>query len=365
MEPRRTSSVYSDTFELDDLLLRLTKQAEEQQDMVIDVLRQEAMALYRELRAMWQLREVIAGFAAKARRFNGLICIYPARMLQPVSDMRMHNSTSLEKTEVAGDERSPGLVTMKDGDYFPPKHDNNEQFKNYAVSRYDQMVLENDKEIDWWWSLLAKIFSWLLLAGYIVFSSTFAPTLADSLIGFLSTILNIHTVHGGQWSATSIATTSVTGVASRLMRVNAAEAKLPAQDCAQAEPPTHEHAQAESPTHEHAQAEPLAQKCARAQKGMRGFLRKQRRTRGSLLEQVLRVTCMERPMSESLPPGFVTTASRNSVHCAAAVVFHIRPLSSFNAAVRKWAQRETLNVLLSATFFPATRDIHSLAEFMS
>ncbi|KAK1656641.1 hypothetical protein BDP55DRAFT_568930 [Colletotrichum godetiae] len=63
---------------------------------------------------------------------------------------------------------------MKDGDYFPAKHDNNEQFKNYAVSRYDQMVLENDKEIDWWWSLLAKIFSWLLLAGYIVFSSTFA-----------------------------------------------------------------------------------------------------------------------------------------------------------------------------------------------
>nr|XP_036584424.1 PHO85 cyclin-1 [Colletotrichum truncatum]KAF6793942.1 PHO85 cyclin-1 [Colletotrichum truncatum] len=36
------------------------------------------------------------------------------------------------------------------------------------------MVLENDKAIDWWWSLLAKIFSWLLLAGYIVFPSTFA-----------------------------------------------------------------------------------------------------------------------------------------------------------------------------------------------
>ncbi|KAL0929582.1 PHO85 cyclin-1 [Colletotrichum truncatum] len=36
------------------------------------------------------------------------------------------------------------------------------------------MVLENDKDIDWWWSLLAKIFSWLLLAGYIVFPSTFA-----------------------------------------------------------------------------------------------------------------------------------------------------------------------------------------------
>ncbi|KAK1656990.1 hypothetical protein BDP55DRAFT_735271 [Colletotrichum godetiae] len=181
MEPRRTSSVYSDTFELDDLLLRLTKQAEEQQDMVIDVLRQEAMALYRELRAMWQLREVIAGFAAKARRFNGLICIYPARMLQPVSDMRMHNSTSLPGArgqslfEVTGFfAHVSELVTMKDCDYFPPKNDNNEQFENYAVSRYDQMVLENDKEIDWWWSLLAKIFSWLLLAGYIVFSSTFA-----------------------------------------------------------------------------------------------------------------------------------------------------------------------------------------------
>ncbi|UQC75185.1 uncharacterized protein CLUP02_01838 [Colletotrichum lupini] len=62
MEPRRTSSVYSDTFELDDLLLRLTKQAEEEQDMVIDILWQEAMALYCELRTTRQLRGVIVGF---------------------------------------------------------------------------------------------------------------------------------------------------------------------------------------------------------------------------------------------------------------------------------------------------------------
>ncbi|KAH9231817.1 hypothetical protein K456DRAFT_38016 [Colletotrichum gloeosporioides 23] len=53
-------------------------------------------------------------------------------------------------------------------------HDNDEQVKTYAISRHDQMVLENDREIDWWWSLLAKVFSWLLLAGYIVFPSTFA-----------------------------------------------------------------------------------------------------------------------------------------------------------------------------------------------
>ncbi|KAK1487650.1 hypothetical protein CABS01_17167 [Colletotrichum abscissum] len=161
---------------------------------------------------------------------------------------------------------------MKDDDATSPGYDSEENFKTYAVSRYDQMLLENDKEIDWWWSLLAKIFSWLLLAGYIVFPSTFAslkrsqvlesmgkvgqtvsywvndclialasvlsgvasiglawlwfkwranyvwvhqhiiiPTLVNSLIGFLSTILNIYTVHGGQWSATSIATTTVTG----------------------------------------------------------------------------------------------------------------------------------------------------------
>ncbi|KAF4475617.1 hypothetical protein CGGC5_v005805 [Colletotrichum fructicola Nara gc5] len=190
MEPRRTSSVYSDTFELDDLLTRLTRQAEEQHYAAISLLQEENTALH------------------------------------------------------LGDHEI----------------------------RYDQMVLENDREIDWWWSLLAKVFSWLLLAGYIVFPSTFAslrrsqvledmgsvgqavsdwvndclialasvlsgvasiglawlwfrwranyvwvhqhiviPTLANSLIGFLSTILNIYTVHGGQWSATSIATTTVTG----------------------------------------------------------------------------------------------------------------------------------------------------------
>ncbi|KAK2765843.1 hypothetical protein CKAH01_15523 [Colletotrichum kahawae] len=160
---------------------------------------------------------------------------------------------------------------MKDDKTLPPRYDDDKEVKMYAVSRYDQMVLQNDKEIDWWWSLLAKVFSWLLLAGYIVFPFTFAslrrsqvlesmgkvgqtvsywvndclialvsvlsgvasiglawlwfkwrrnyvwvhlhiivPTLVNSLIGFLSTILNIYTVHGGQWSATSIATTTVT-----------------------------------------------------------------------------------------------------------------------------------------------------------
>ncbi|GKT88620.1 PHO85 cyclin-1 [Colletotrichum tofieldiae] len=133
------------------------------------------------------------------------------------------------------------------------------------------MVLENDKDIDWWWSLLAKVFSWLLLAGYIVFPSTFAslrrsralesmgvvgyivsrglndflislasilsgsasiglawlwfkwrtnyiwvnqqiiiPTLVNSLMGFFSTLLNLYTVHGGEWSTTAIVTATVT-----------------------------------------------------------------------------------------------------------------------------------------------------------
>ncbi|KXH60461.1 hypothetical protein CNYM01_14359 [Colletotrichum nymphaeae SA-01] len=61
MEPRRTSSVYSDTFELDDLLLRLTKQADEQHDMVSDILQQENNALYRKLRAARQLWRFIVG----------------------------------------------------------------------------------------------------------------------------------------------------------------------------------------------------------------------------------------------------------------------------------------------------------------
>ncbi|KAL4403352.1 hypothetical protein CABS03_15266 [Colletotrichum abscissum] len=61
MEPRRTSSVYSDTFELDDLLLRLTKQADEQHDMVSDILQQENNALYRKLMAARQLWRFIVG----------------------------------------------------------------------------------------------------------------------------------------------------------------------------------------------------------------------------------------------------------------------------------------------------------------
>ncbi|KAK2005412.1 hypothetical protein LZ32DRAFT_696670 [Colletotrichum eremochloae] len=55
MEPRRTSSVYSDTFGLDDLLLRLTKQADEQYDTAIPLLQQQNMDLYRELMATRRL----------------------------------------------------------------------------------------------------------------------------------------------------------------------------------------------------------------------------------------------------------------------------------------------------------------------
>ncbi|OHE90319.1 hypothetical protein CORC01_14380 [Colletotrichum orchidophilum] len=71
MEPRRTSSVYSDTFELDDLLLRLTKQADEQHDMVIDLLRQENNALYRKLKAERQLWRVIVGLVHEIVELTG------------------------------------------------------------------------------------------------------------------------------------------------------------------------------------------------------------------------------------------------------------------------------------------------------
>ncbi|KAK1973251.1 hypothetical protein LZ30DRAFT_744106, partial [Colletotrichum cereale] len=50
-------------------------------------------------------------------------------------------------------------LTLKDGNPLRPRHGDDEQVNTYAVSKYDQMVLENDKAIDWWWSLLAKIFS--------------------------------------------------------------------------------------------------------------------------------------------------------------------------------------------------------------
>ncbi|KAK2742898.1 hypothetical protein CKAH01_18440 [Colletotrichum kahawae] len=59
MEPRRTSSVYSDTFELDDLLQRLTKQADEQYDTAIALLLQENMALQRELKAMRHFQRIM------------------------------------------------------------------------------------------------------------------------------------------------------------------------------------------------------------------------------------------------------------------------------------------------------------------
>ncbi|KAL0930257.1 uncharacterized protein CTRU02_214332 [Colletotrichum truncatum] len=55
MEPRPTSSVYSDTFDLDDLLLRLTKQTDEQYDTVIPLLLQENKTLYSELMATRRL----------------------------------------------------------------------------------------------------------------------------------------------------------------------------------------------------------------------------------------------------------------------------------------------------------------------
>ncbi|GKT52031.1 uncharacterized protein ColSpa_12212 [Colletotrichum spaethianum] len=61
MEPRRTSSVYSDTFELDDLLLRLTKQADEQYDTAIPLLLQENMILCRKLTATRRLWRTMLG----------------------------------------------------------------------------------------------------------------------------------------------------------------------------------------------------------------------------------------------------------------------------------------------------------------
>jgi hypothetical protein len=39
-------------------------------------------------------------------------------------------------------------------------------------SRYMNMLLELD-EIPWWYNILASLFTWLLLAGYIVFPGAF------------------------------------------------------------------------------------------------------------------------------------------------------------------------------------------------
>ncbi|KAK2731760.1 hypothetical protein CKAH01_19053 [Colletotrichum kahawae] len=59
MEPRRTSSVYSDTFKLDDILQRLTKQADDQYDTAIALLLRENIALQHELRAMRRIQKVM------------------------------------------------------------------------------------------------------------------------------------------------------------------------------------------------------------------------------------------------------------------------------------------------------------------
>jgi glutaminase len=56
MSPRASSSVYSDTFELDDLLQRLSQQTWEQGDYTMHVLLEENEALNSELtavRATW------------------------------------------------------------------------------------------------------------------------------------------------------------------------------------------------------------------------------------------------------------------------------------------------------------------------
>ncbi|KAJ9130187.1 hypothetical protein NKR23_g12311 [Pleurostoma richardsiae] len=141
------------------------------------------------------------------------------------------------------------------------------------ISRYDEMLLENDKNVPHLESVAAKLCSWLLLAGYLVFPSTFAslseshalsgagkagtyvsntvknvpclyvasfccgiaatglawlwwkwnrnyiclvnriviPTLANSAMGLLTTLLNVYAVHGGDWSVTAIVTAAIIG----------------------------------------------------------------------------------------------------------------------------------------------------------
>ncbi|KAF4878841.1 hypothetical protein CGCFRS4_v016115 [Colletotrichum fructicola] len=71
MEPRRTSSVYSDTFELDDLLTRLTRQAEEQHYAAISLLQEENTALHRKLKVSRQLWTVIIGLVRELVELTG------------------------------------------------------------------------------------------------------------------------------------------------------------------------------------------------------------------------------------------------------------------------------------------------------
>ncbi|KAI1858300.1 uncharacterized protein JN550_012831 [Neoarthrinium moseri] len=134
------------------------------------------------------------------------------------------------------------------------------------------MLIENDHAVPWYWTMATKVFVWLLLAGFIVFPSTFTslsrsealnhtlegsepvsealrnppllaialllfvvstaapgyiwwiwkgnyiwalnriilPLLANSSLGLITTLLNISTAQDGNWSATAITSTAIT-----------------------------------------------------------------------------------------------------------------------------------------------------------
>ncbi|KAH6694349.1 hypothetical protein BKA61DRAFT_439549, partial [Leptodontidium sp. MPI-SDFR-AT-0119] len=148
-------------------------------------------------------------------------------------------------------------------------------------TRYIDMLLQLDT-VPKWHNILAGVFSWLLLAGYLVLPGTFTsirnsrtlsegagkagkvvvkaaqnlpllwlagfccgvasvgmlflcriwysnykwmldriiwPSLTNSAIGFLTTIINIYTARGGHWSVTAIVTAAVTGGYTTIMLV--------------------------------------------------------------------------------------------------------------------------------------------------
>ncbi|CZT08633.1 uncharacterized protein RAG0_13624 [Rhynchosporium agropyri] len=91
-------------------------------------------------------------------------------------------------------------------------------------TRYIDMLLQLDT-IPKLHNILAGVFSWLLLAGYLVLPGTFTSirnsrTLSEgAAIGFLTTIINIYTARGGHWSITAIVTAAVTGGCTTFMLV--------------------------------------------------------------------------------------------------------------------------------------------------
>ncbi|WQF76892.1 hypothetical protein CDEST_01906 [Colletotrichum destructivum] len=104
---------------------------------------------------------------------------------------------------------SQGVVLVAEDDEgrrLPPsRYAIDDRAATYAVSGYDEMVLQNEKETEWRWPLLAKIFSWLS-------SLTRTQSYGGELAGWMSVYHSQH-LHGSRrpMVATSMATTTLTG----------------------------------------------------------------------------------------------------------------------------------------------------------